>query len=146
MPDLCISTPLEKALKQLREDLACVNASILSLECVEARGTLGRKQRGLVKNGKEKAVRREHSLPVNPKQPTIPLAEGYAEVHLATQWSPEAESWVAFMRQIIRLPIWMLPVVQHVIRRRAWRKAADPLEQIRAASNREAARIGLRGE
>jgi hypothetical protein len=49
----------------------------------------------------------------------------------------------------IKVPVvakWrMLPVVQRVVRRRAWRKAAYPLEQIRAAANREAARLGLRG-
>src|ERR1017187_3066262 len=75
---------------------------------------------------------------------TDALPQGYAEVRLATRWAQDSEFWGAFMRDVIRLPAWMLPVVQIVIPRRAWRRAVDPLRQIRAASIREAARMGLR--
>jgi hypothetical protein len=145
MPDLLVRAPLETAIKQLRDDLAHVNASSLALECIEAGERPPGKQHGTMRNGRGKAVPREHSHTIKKKQRPNTLADGYAEIHLATLWSPDAESWVRFMRKVIRLPVWMLPVVQRVIRRRAWRKAAYPLEQIRAASNREAARLGLRG-
>src|ERR1700688_4424725 len=92
-----------------------------------------------------KAVSGDHPDAMKKNPPANPLADGYAEIHLASLWSPDAESWDRFMQNVLRLPAWMLPVVQRVVRRRAWRKAAYPLEQIRAAANREAARLGLRG-
>jgi hypothetical protein len=144
MPDLGTPKTVITALKQFRDDLAHVNASILALECIEAgERPPSRTQQGLMKSHRGKAVPREHSDTVKAKQAANPLPDGYAEIHLATFWSPNAESWIRFMRHVIRLPVWMLPVVQRVIRRRAWRKAAYPIEQIRAASNREAARLGL---
>ena len=130
MPDLGVPPTLITALKQFRDDLAHVNASILALECIEA--------------GERPPSRKRHEA-LKTRSPANPLADGYAEIHLASLWSPDAESWDRFMQNVLRLPAWMLPVVQRVVRRRAWRKAAYPLEQIRAASNREAARLGLRG-
>lgn len=149
MPDLRFSEHVETVLKRLREDLAHVNASILSLEYIEAgeRGGPGNppKCRQPRESDEEETGSSEHSDRMKPKQPTSPLAEGYAEAHLAAHWSEDCEFWSTFMRKVIRLPLWMLPIVQLVIRRRAWRRAADPLQQIRAASNREAARLGSRG-
>jgi hypothetical protein len=144
MPDHRVPAPLETALKQFRDDLAHVNATILALECIEAGGRPSRKQHEPMKSGR--FVSSDDSDTMSQKEPANPQADGYAEIHLASLWSPDAEAWDRFMRRVIRLPVWMLPVVQRVIRRRSWRKALCPLEQIRAASNREAARLGLRNE
>jgi hypothetical protein len=146
MPDLRVRASLKTVLKHFRDELARVNASILALEYIETADRPSPNLHGPMKGGRGKAVPREHRDTTKKKQPANSPVDGYAEIHLATLWPPDAESWVRFMRKVIRLPVWMLPVVQRVIRRRAWRKAAYPVEQIRAASNREAARLGLRGE
>jgi hypothetical protein len=146
MPDFRVRASLETVLNQFRDELTRVNASILALENIETADRPSPSQHGPMKSGRGKAVLREHTDITKKKQPANPLVDGYAEIHLATLWPPDAESWIRFMRKVIRLPVWMLPVVQRVIHRRAWRKAAYPLDQIRAASNREAARLGLRGE
>jgi hypothetical protein len=146
MPDPRVPTSLSTALKQLREELAHVNATIWALECMQGGEKPSPKRQRIVKSGQVKAIPSEHADLIKPKQPAKPLADDYADIHLASLWSPDEDSWIAFMRNVIRLPMWMLPVVQRVIRRRAWRKAAFPIEQIRAASNREIARLGLRGE
>lgn len=158
MADLRVSAPVEAALKQLRENLSDINARILSFERIEAekRHAAVRslkqiaeeqapKKDGPLKSGKEETGGREHSDRIKSKQLKSKLAKDYSEVHSAIHWSLDAKSWATFMRQDIQLPLWMLPMVQLVIRRRAWRKTADPLGRIRAASKREAARLGLRG-
>jgi hypothetical protein len=146
MPDPDVPTSLSTTLEQLREELAHINATILALERMQGGEKPSPKRRVIVNGGQVKAIPNEYADLIKPKQPAKPLADDYAEIHMASLWSPDEDSWIAFMRNLIRLPAWMLPVVQRVIRRRAWRKAANPLEQIRAASNREAARLGLRGE
>ena len=50
--------------------------------------------------------------------------------------SAEAPEWVPFMRDVIRMPMWMLPAVQAAIEREGWRGAADPLEYIRGLVRR----------
>jgi hypothetical protein len=43
----------------------------------------------------------------------------------------DAEEWLPFMRDVIRMREWMLPAVQAAIQRNGWRTVAEPLEQIR---------------
>lgn len=47
--------------------------------------------------------------------------------------SPE---WIPFMRDVIRMPMWMLPAVQAAIQQKEWVTAHDPLERIRSAVRR----------
>ena len=43
-----------------------------------------------------------------------------------------APEWVPFMRDVIRLPMWMLPAVHAAILLRTWTAVPDPLENIRS--------------
>jgi hypothetical protein len=42
-----------------------------------------------------------------------------------------APEWALFMRDVIRMPMWMLPAVHAAIGQKAWTRAADPLESLR---------------
>jgi hypothetical protein len=48
----------------------------------------------------------------------------------------DAPDWEPFMRDVIRMPMWMLPAVQAAIVQRAWISATDPLERIRSLVRR----------
>ena len=153
------SQPVEMVLKRLRENLVHVNALIESLEYIEggsgsaldyySKRTAKAKSPGDLNPLRPFPVPRKektlHSV-VKRKDSRRSLPPGYAEILLATEWPPDAESWRSFMHSNVRLPGWMLPAVQIVVHRRAWRSVENPLEQIRAASIREAARLGLRGQ
>jgi hypothetical protein len=155
--NLGFSTPVAKILKEVRKNLADLNASLRSLEQLDAgkrpapvppsnrigRVVLGANQR---RKQMSEPVGGKHSGRTNPHQSARSLPQGYAEIRLATHWSADAESWGPFMRKVILLPGWMLPAVQIAVRRRGWRSAVDPLEQIRTSSIREAHRLGLRIE
>jgi hypothetical protein len=45
----------------------------------------------------------------------------------------EAEEWAPFVRDVMRLPVWILPAVQAAVRQNTWDSAADPLEKIRTS-------------
>jgi hypothetical protein len=57
---------------------------------------------------------------------------GYAEIKAASALHPDSGAWAFFMREIIRLPREMTPVVFQVIRLKMWKLAPDPLEAIRS--------------
>jgi hypothetical protein len=48
----------------------------------------------------------------------------------------EAPEWAPFMRDVFRMPLWMLPAVHAAIQERAWVTAADPLEAVRGRVRR----------
>jgi hypothetical protein len=56
--------------------------------------------------------------------------------HLA----PNSEAWLPFMRDVILLPMSMLPAAQGVVKIGMWRKAHDPLKSVRDSTERRAAR------
>lgn len=58
--------------------------------------------------------------------------------------SDDAAPWVSFMREEMRLAMWLLPAVQAAIRQAAWRAAPDPIVQIRSAVHRLAIEMRLR--
>jgi hypothetical protein len=57
---------------------------------------------------------------------------GYAEIKAASALHPDSGAWAFFMREIIRLPREMTPVVFQVIRLEMWKLAPDPLEAVRS--------------
>ncbi len=42
-----------------------------------------------------------------------------------------APEWIPFMRDVLRMPMWLCPAVHAAIQQPAWRIAADPVELIR---------------
>jgi hypothetical protein len=69
------------------------------------------------------------------------LRPGYREVKAASLLPRDAEAWVPFVRDVLGLPLSMLPGVQQSINRKAWMLARDPLEQVRNAAANWAGRM-----
>jgi hypothetical protein len=59
-------------------------------------------------------------------------ADLYAEIKAATELHPDSGAWAFFMRELVRLPREMTPVVSQVIRLERWKLAPDPLEAVRS--------------
>lgn len=56
---------------------------------------------------------------------------------------PDAPQWAPFMRDVIRMPMWMLPAVHAAIQLSTWQTAQDPLEAIRGRVRRLAIEMKL---
>jgi hypothetical protein len=66
-----------------------------------------------------------------------PTAEAVrATVSDLSKLPPDAPDWIPFMRDVIRMPMWMLPAVHAAIQKGDWVSAHDPLERIRSAVRR----------
>jgi hypothetical protein len=57
---------------------------------------------------------------------------GYAEIKAAVALHPDSGAWAFFMREILKLPWEMTPVVSRVIRQAKWKSALDPLLAVRS--------------
>jgi hypothetical protein len=59
---------------------------------------------------------------------------GHAEIKAASALHPDSGAWAFFMREIVKLPREMTPVVCQVIRQGRWRLAPDLIEAVRTNS------------
>lgn len=57
---------------------------------------------------------------------------GYAEIKAAGALHPDSGAWAFFMREILKLPREITPVVSQAIRLERWKVAADPIEAVRS--------------
>jgi hypothetical protein len=55
----------------------------------------------------------------------------------------DADAWHVFMKDLLGMPMWMLPAVQYAVRLGAWTRANNPAENIRICAERQALRTGL---
>ena len=69
------------------------------------------------------------------------LRPGYPQVKAASLLPRDAEAWEPFVRNVLGLPLSMLPEVQQPISRKTWMLAKDPLEQVRNAATNWAGRM-----
>ena len=74
------------------------------------------------------------------------LRPGYSALVAARMLAPDNEAWLPILRDVLRLPAWMLPAVQRTVIRGRWRNANDPLKSIRLCARLEAERMGLRNQ
>ena len=104
-----------------------------------------------VKANVERDCRRE-AMGMNDKQPEAKverkmidraLRPGYAALVTARTLPLKDEAWLPLMRNVIGLPIWMLPAVQRTIGKGSWRNANDPLGSVRECVGREVIRMRL---
>jgi hypothetical protein len=58
---------------------------------------------------------------------------------------PEADDWLALMKDVLCLPLSMLPSVQRVVRNAAWTHANDPVGSVRNCAVRHAIRAERAG-
>ena len=55
----------------------------------------------------------------------------------------DAPEWIPFMRDVLRMPMWMFPAVHAAIQQGDWHTATDPLVTIRSAVRRLAIEMRL---
>lgn len=66
---------------------------------------------------------------------------GYAQIEAASHLKQDDEAWTAFMREVMQMPLSMLPAVRYAVKTHKWRLAREPIVQIRnIASHWEARR------
>jgi hypothetical protein len=87
------------------------------------------------------------SVPQN-RAPYVPTRSAqkppfYPEIEAASQWAHDAEEWQAFARDVVQMPVTMIPAIQEAIRQQRWKIAPNPLASIRTAAHQEAKRMGL---
>jgi hypothetical protein len=93
--------------------------------------------------------RRQTHPQVPPNVPYVPTRSAhkppfYPEIEGASQWSPDAEQWQAFVRDVVQMPATMTPAIQEAIRQQRWKIAPNPLASVRTTAYQEAKRMGLR--
>ena len=69
---------------------------------------------------------------------------GYVEVAAMCDLAPDSALWEHFIREVIHMPLWMLPAVQHAVRQKAWTRALDPIKSVTENAIRAVHRMGLR--
>ena len=74
------------------------------------------------------------------------LRSGYRALEAADNLQQDDGTWFSLMRDVVQLPVWMLPAVQAAVRKGFWRQANDPIKCVRENAAREAARQGLSAE
>jgi hypothetical protein len=55
--------------------------------------------------------------------------------------APDADAWEPFMQDILTLPMSMLPDVQWAVKANIWRRAYNPLQQVKDTATRREARL-----
>jgi hypothetical protein len=71
------------------------------------------------------------------------LEQNLKALELAAHLLPEDQEWIPLMRDVLRLPAWVLPAVQYVIGSGEWRESCDPLGSVSKGAFAEASRMGL---
>jgi hypothetical protein len=59
------------------------------------------------------------------------LRPGFTELEAASTWAPSSEEWIPFMRDVLNMPLSMLPAVHYAMGCKAWKVAKDPIKQVR---------------
>jgi hypothetical protein len=68
------------------------------------------------------------------------LRPGYVQIDAANRLELDSAAWEPFMRDVLGLPLSMLPAVQWTVRMNLWRRASDPLKCVRKTAERRAVR------
>jgi hypothetical protein len=61
----------------------------------------------------------------------------------ARKLPPDDAAWLPLMRDVLQLPLWMLPAVRLVMRTGPWTRAKDPIASVRGSAERAAIRMRL---
>jgi hypothetical protein len=84
---------------------------------------------------------------VPPKQDYAPTRNaqkppGYAEIE-AVSASNDSEAWLAFVRDVMKMPESFTPAIQEAVRQQRWKIAPNPVASIRTIAYQEAKKMGL---
>jgi hypothetical protein len=117
---------LEGIIKQLVQERNQIDASILAIECIVASRNCGpwRHPKWMVMAS---APSKRRSPIEGHGMIEARLRPGYIALVTAHTLAPNDEAWLPLMRDVLRLPAWMLPAIQRTVIRGHWRNADDPL-------------------
>jgi hypothetical protein len=65
---------------------------------------------------------------------------GYTQLEAVCLLKPDAEGWEPFTRDVLNMPISMLPAIQYAVKAKRWQTAIDPLGQVRRTAENWAGR------
>jgi hypothetical protein len=68
---------------------------------------------------------------------------GYAQVEAVSRLVSNSAEWWPFMRDVMQMPLSMLPTVRYAVKAGAWRQAKDPVGQLRTAAENHDKRLAL---
>jgi CO dehydrogenase/acetyl-CoA synthase alpha subunit len=68
---------------------------------------------------------------------------GYNEIEAVSQLGQDSPDFIAFVRDVVKMPPEMAPAVAESIRQQKWKISPNPLAAIRTAAHQEAKRMGL---
>src|SRR5581483_9406149 len=67
----------------------------------------------------------------------------HAEIEAASTFAQDSPEFLAFVRDVVNMPVEMAPAVYEAIRQQRWKISPNPLAGIRTAAHQEAKRMGL---
>ena len=69
------------------------------------------------------------------------LRPGYTEMMAASLLSAtDSAGWEKFMREVLDMPLSLLPAVKHVVKMGVWKRSKDPLNHVKRATENWAMR------
>jgi hypothetical protein len=68
---------------------------------------------------------------------------GYSEIEAVSQLEQDSPDFLAFVRDVVKMPPQMAPAVAESIRQQKWKISPNPLAAIRTSAHQEAKRMGL---
>ena len=74
------------------------------------------------------------------------LRPGYTALTVARKLAFDSEDWLPLMKDVLQIPLSMLPAVRRVVRKGAWRYAHDPCQSVRENAERDCRRQAIANE
>ncbi|MDQ6664874.1 MAG: hypothetical protein M3Z23_10820 [Acidobacteriota bacterium] len=68
---------------------------------------------------------------------------GYAEIDTASRHVEDSPEFIAFVRDVVNMPVELAPAVAEAIRQQKWKIAPNPLAVVRTAAHQEAKRMRI---
>ena len=68
---------------------------------------------------------------------------GYVHIEQASQFAQDAPEFLAFVKDVVNMPVEMAPAVSEAISQQKWKIAPNPLSVVRTAAHQAAKRFSL---
>jgi hypothetical protein len=68
---------------------------------------------------------------------------GYAQIEAASQFNQDTPEFIAFVKDVVNMPVEMAPAVSEAISQQKWKIAPNPLAVIRTAAHQAAKRFSM---
>ncbi len=103
---------------------------------------------GIYRRGKTNRFENHRGPSVPPQKDYNPTRSaqkpaGYAEIEAALELEQDCPEFIAFVRDVAKMPVEMAPAVAAAMRQQKWKISPNPLAVIRTAAHQEAKRLQL---